>query len=343
MNRYYTFIKPIIRFLLGFFLCLLGFFILKIFGSFSNICAFFLGILILFTGIMGIFEMRVLSKKINFYCCLKSTFKALSSNKENKNIKKNSTKIYVISLERAKERWDFMQQELKNLSLPYEKIQAVDGTQLSEKDLKNVDKKTYKSFFKHEPELGTIGCYLSHKNVWQKFLDSEDEFAIVLEDDVEFDQKLLEKVVSELIKKKRLWDIVSFELNHHGLPIKIKKIDNNYLCSYLTNVKHSGAYIINRGAAKKFLSKIFPIKMPIDHYFTRAWEFGVNFLGVEPRIVKQVFKKSEIKATIFKNKEELLPSEHMSNVCYNIYLAIDNFFESLSYIIATKFRNKIMK
>ncbi len=68
----------------------------------------------------------------------------------------------------------------------------------------------------------------------------------------------------------------------------------NELSVYLSRVFHSGAYLINRNAARRLVSKALPIKLPLDKYFTRSWEFDLKFTGVEPVIVHQTYGGSYI-------------------------------------------------
>lgn len=202
---------------------------------------------------------------------------------------------YIINMDSAKERLKYVQDQVKKLKIPYKRIPAVDGNEL--KNIEEiVDIESYKAFFKMLPEPGTIGCFLSHEKVWRKFLASKDEFALVFEDDVSFDPQELQEIISQLTKHKNLWDIVGLELLHNGNPVKLITLSmKRSLCIYLTQVTHTGAYLINRKAAFALLEKMYPIKMPIDHYFTMSWEFGTKFCGVEPRLVHQNFGGSQIK------------------------------------------------
>lgn len=272
-----------------------------------------------------------------FFCILKNDPDKKydsSLNINNNDIRKNAVTAYILNLDRAKDRWKFMQPQIKKLKIPYERISAIDGKELSEKFIKeNVDRRSYGRFFKMLPEKGTIGCSLSHEKALRRFLQSSDEFALIFEDDVKFDPKILAETVQSAIQQKHLWDIVSFELNHYGYPQKISRLEADvYLVFYMTNVKHSGAYLINRMAAERLLQRFFPIKMAWDHYFTRSWEFGIRFCGVEPRIVEQKFGNSQIKDEKMKkfndNKTLLI------NLGYNIYTAvmqtIYNFYLYLS-------------
>lgn len=209
----------------------------------------------------------------------------------------NSVGAYIINLDRSQDRYQDVRPLVHDLEIPFERLPAVNGYALSEAELKNlVDFKTYQLFFKEPPKNGTIGCTLSHIKAWEAFLKSNFEYAIIFEDDVVFEPTKLRSAIDELIKHSSYWDINNFEIHHRGLPITIKKLkDDQKLVNYLFPVTHTGAYMINRKAAIRLLEKALPIKMPVDHYFTRTWELGLIFTGVEnPRLVHQKEGFSEI-------------------------------------------------
>jgi glycosyl transferase family 25 len=214
----------------------------------------------------------------------------------NNDIEGGDLGVYLINLNRSKERYNYIKGYLIDLELPFERIEALDGSSLSKEE---IESKVDFKFFNPTQKLGTVGCSLSHIKVWETFLRSNFKFALIFEDDVSFDPNKLKVVIKDLIKNSQLWDLVSFEIFHRGFPLTIKKLENgNNLVLYLTKVTHSGAYMINRKAAKNLLKKALPIKMPIDHYFTRSWELDIKFTGIEnPRLVNQTFGESDIEKT----------------------------------------------
>ena len=207
---------------------------------------------------------------------------------------------YIINLDRSKERYAYVKPNVDLLGIPVERISAVEGKALSDAEINvAVDMQTYREFLSHFPKKGTIGCSLSHIKAWKAFLESPFEYAVVFEDDVNFDPPKLRTVINDLTKNGKEWDISSFEISHSGTPLTIKTFqDGQKLVVYLTEISHTGAYILNRDAAVKLLEKALPIKMPIDHYMTRGWEFGLKFTGIEnPRLVHQQYGTSEINQT----------------------------------------------
>jgi GR25 family glycosyltransferase involved in LPS biosynthesis len=252
----------------------------------------------------------------------------------------NNGKIvaYFLNLDRASERLAYILPQISELNIPFERISAVDGASLSEHEVKSIaDIECYKRYFKMSPEPGTIGCSLSHKIAWDRFLESDSEFALIFEDDVKFDPDELRRVVRLLMQKKGLWDLVALELNHNGSPAKIFPLfRDKFLVIYLTNIKHSGCYLINRVTAKKLIEKFYPIKMPLDHYFTAAWEFDIKFTGIESRIVNQQFGNSQIK---FSSTKTNSPIYLITNAIYNIKRSATHTVYNFYCFLRAKFKH----
>jgi len=241
---------------------------------------------------------------------------------------------YIINLDRSKKRYDYVLTKANKIGLPIHRISAVDGKNLSEDEVnKYVDLKSYQNYLGHYPKRGMIGCNLSHIKVWKTFLASNYQFALVLEDDINFDPVLLSSTVKSLKQNAKLWDINNFEMSHRGLPLTVKYFANidKSLVVYLMNISHTGAYIINRTAAQRLLERALPIKLPIDHYFYRSWEFGLKFTGIEPRIVVQDFGDSYI--TVSSDKytggETFKMSQYWNKVSFKLQTCVIRFFYSL--------------
>ena len=102
----------------------------------------------------------------------------------------NNLCIYLINLDRAKERLNFVLPFIEGLGFPVERISAVDGRNISLEDV-DYDPEEYLRRFKMYPEPGTIGCALSHMRVWELFMQSQYDYALIFEDDVQFDPEIL--------------------------------------------------------------------------------------------------------------------------------------------------------
>ena len=158
---------------------------------------------------------------------------------------------------------------------------------------------------------------MSHINTWEKFLQSDYEYALILEDDVSFDPTQLHDTIEELIKKPELWDLCGFNLRHRGMPFKVASIGNDLqLSNYAIHISSSGAYIINRKAALSLFKHSYPIKMPIDMMYSRFWELDIKFTGIDPRIVHQTFGDSYI------DNSQVAAKKHHGNLLNKIHRAV---------------------
>ncbi|RYE06278.1 MAG: glycosyltransferase family 25 protein [Rickettsiaceae bacterium] len=253
----------------------------------------------------------------------------------------HDTVSYVINLERSIGRLQYVMPNIKKLGYKVQVISAVDGKQLSDDKIhEQTDQHMYRNFFNYYPPKGTIGCFLSHIKVWETFLKSEHEFAVIFEDDVSFDPAKLKSVIEQLTTGKKYWDITSFEMSHRGNPLTLNTLhsDQKHVI-FLYKVSHSGAYIINRKAAKKLLEKSLPIMMPIDHYFIRSWELGLKFTGIEPRIVHQSYGDSEICEVNRLNNEQEYKALYLRlyKYMFNIQTNLVNFFYNLKIYLYYKY------
>ncbi|MBA4249705.1 MAG: hypothetical protein C0432_02920 [Candidatus Puniceispirillum sp.] len=258
----------------------------------------------------------------------------------------DTLEVFIINLDQSKERFEKIHPLVLRLGFLTKRISAVDGSQLQENDIKEkVDKNQYLKFMGDMPKKGTIGCSLSHIKTWEKFLMSNAEYAIVFEDDVSFDPEKLKLIIQELIQNKKLWDIVTFEIHRSGNPLTIKKLQNKQeIAVYLTEMTDAGAYILNRNAAKKLLEKALPINIPIDLYYSRGWEFGLKFLGIEnPRMVHQTFGDSEIRKTKSIQHQKNPASKNISvrihKALFRIQTTIIRFFYNLKIYLQFKVNN----
>ncbi|MSO13575.1 glycosyltransferase family 25 protein [Rickettsiales endosymbiont of Trichoplax sp. H2] len=300
-------------------------------------------ILLLITLAIFIIILAVFIQKPGFYVLNNKQNSKLTkdnlSTPYNSHYTKDSIGIYLINLKRSKDRLRTIKPLLEQLNMPYTIVQAVDGNFIPKEKINHlVDFNNYNKYLGHSPKLGTIGCSMSHFKVWKQFLESNNQFALVLEDDISFNPNLFRKIIGKSLRISELWDILSFDISHGGLPIKIKKIINKYsLNYYLFNISHAGAYLINRDAAYKQLKSSLPIKMPVDHYFLRSWEFDVKFAGIEPRIVYQTFGDSEIN-NVKDTKNIKVKKDKLQKFVFIIKTEIIRFIYNLKIILMEKWR-----
>lgn len=185
------------------------------------------------------------------------------------------------------------------VSFPVTRISGVDGRALaSEALMSNFDVDRHLKYVAKEIKSGMVGCNLSHFKAWKTFLESPYEYALVFEDDVSFDPKLLKAAIAHLLEVPNMWDFVNLENFHRSLNLPLAHLTNGFdLVLFLTPVTHAGCYLINRDAARKLISKVYPMFIPVDYYFSRTWELDLKFTGIVPNLVTQSMGTSNIDET----------------------------------------------
>ena len=178
--------------------------------------------------------------------------------------------IYVISLRRTPERTLYIQRQLDSFNLNYRLIDAADGYNFQESELKMLNiENPYHSNRVNRPS--TLGCLLSHIKFYDQVIKNNHEIACVLEDDAQLLPSFPHVLNSEKLQQKK-WEILF--LAHQSVAV------NGLLESYYTHTKIKeqrfrlyDKYIL--GA----LPSNFPEKICEGHYIAKAREHTKSTLA----------------------------------------------------------------
>ena len=103
--------------------------------------------------------------------------------------------IYVINLERATRRLDYISGQLLKYNIKFKRIDAIEGVKLESRSLKNYQNQS-KYTTQHYSMLssGEIGCALSWHKAWDLASNADNQAIIVLEDDVEISDNFTQTI-----------------------------------------------------------------------------------------------------------------------------------------------------
>lgn len=215
-------------------------------------------------------------------------------------------RVYCINLKERPDRWArFIQQPgIQQLTqqYPFERFEAVNGKKLDIAKDDRVSIRTkrnilYQKRRDHEDldTAGGVGCYLSHKGCWDKFLASGAQAALIFEDDAEVKPDFASTF------QKCLGDLGQIE---GGQPdIWILSNVFTFLAMDLQPVQYNGkwafgitgplqCYMIWPQGAKALSENAFPIDGHVDHFMHRCSQLGlVKMAHHKDMIVKQVHVK----------------------------------------------------
>lgn len=191
---------------------------------------------------------------------------------------------YVINLLRSSERREHMQQLLQ--AMPWAEghfVDAVDGRALTPQQLgERFDTRRAFELLGREVVAGEIGCTLSHRECYRRLLASQDEFALIMEDDVVMlgdPGGVINDVLPLLRGRKPVW--LALGGAFHWLyarrmgSARVGRVWGGWLAS---------AYMVNRAAAERLLGE-HPWWLADDlHLFG---QMGVHTWGLIPHVFEQ--------------------------------------------------------
>jgi GR25 family glycosyltransferase involved in LPS biosynthesis len=164
-------------------------------------------------------------------------------------------KAYVISLEDSEDRRAQFYKYSKKAGIDVEWFPAVNGRKL---DFEKLLTDEIISSDIDESQKGTLGCTLSHRGVWKKFLDDGGEVALVFEDDSIISPKFLKQIGNLDFNALGEWDMIwlgTFKLNctpfnkQFGIP---NAVGGGNTGQY--------GYLVHRRAVEKLADMLVPYK-----------------------------------------------------------------------------------
>lgn len=197
-----------------------------------------------------------------------------------------SCPVYLINLPRDAQRLAVMRQQLDAMQLPFEWVQAVYGKDLTPAQRAALyDERANAARYHQVMTPGEIGCYASHLSVWQKLVESDAPFALVLEDDVELLPQL-PAVLAAVAALPPRWDMIKLvgrdkesPWQRWPLPASAQGTD---LIRYRRPPSLTGAYLVSREGAAKLLAAHRPFFRPIDVDLRHWWTSGLRLYGLAP-------------------------------------------------------------
>jgi len=190
-------------------------------------------------------------------------------------------KAYLINLDAAKERLEKMQARLFEAGIPYERVNAVHGSNLNQ-PYPDFDQAGHLKRTGRQPIPPEIGCYLSHLKAIDAFLATEQSHGLILEDDAVFVPGFA-SIVASALEHKDSWDILRLQTVNRNRVVPALALNAGYkLGVNLTRSKGAAAYMLNRRAAETFRQKLRPMQMAYDIAFDVEYFWGLRAVAVTP-------------------------------------------------------------
>ncbi len=207
-------------------------------------------------------------------------------------------KIYVVNMARSTARRERIGTLLSGMGLEFEFFSAIDGRVTEITGYDNERRLKEKG---HGLTPGEMGCFASHRALWEKCVSLQENI-LILEDDIDFsdDFSTFFKMADSLTSQ--------YEYIRLGRgPLKTLPVFGAYysldergdkrpysLVKYLRGPSCCHGYTLSPVAAEKFLCHSVQWWWPVDDYMDSEYIHHVSDYGIEPPIVLQTDLPSEI-------------------------------------------------
>ena len=189
----------------------------------------------------------------------------------------------IINLPSDDARWVDVRRQFHRAGLRPAFHEAVDGRELSERQLRRLYSPELNRRSYHRPlTAGEIGCYASHLSVWEQFLGSAQRHVAVFEDDIEIDPGLA-RVLAALETAPFRADLVKLiGRRREKVRERTPLLAGRDLIRYRRVPSLTGAYVLTRRGAEKLLAARQPFGRPVDVDLRHWWECDLDVAGVQP-------------------------------------------------------------
>lgn len=196
---------------------------------------------------------------------------------------------FLINLDRSPDRFAAMLPRLAAQDITFERIPGVDGMALSEDEF---SEQTHQNRYYKSIRRGEVGCQLSHLKALKRFLASGARYALVLEDDAEFDADFSKVLAEALALRERTpdpllqWDVLKLNRKRRRYIDLAALGARHRLVEYGLSVPSTTtAAVWTRPGAERWVRAYRGTARPIDCDLQHPWEFGLGILSVHPPVV----------------------------------------------------------
>ncbi|MBR3222449.1 MAG: glycosyltransferase family 25 protein [Kiritimatiellae bacterium] len=168
--------------------------------------------------------------------------------------------VYVINMDRDRDRMQAIGQQLERLQVPYNRFRAVDAKRLDKSELKGaVNGFRWWCALGRPIRIGEIGCAMSHYAIYRQM----ETPVCILEDDV-----ILADDFSSVLERVEEWLDCSRPqvvlLSNHS-----SKVNQNAGIFPAVSDMYAEGYVITPLAARRLVGVNWPMQRPCDHW--GAW------------------------------------------------------------------------
>ncbi len=194
-------------------------------------------------------------------------------------------KSFIVHLQRAKGR----KAQVRDLAdkLPYQAqiVDAVDGAKLSGDAVKACFSETplMQPSYPFKLNVGEMGCFLSHRKVWQEIVDQGLDAGLIFEDDAHIDPGHFARALSLASEHVKTLGYIQFQ-NRDITDVSrvLAEDDGVQIVQPAITPLRTSAQLVSFNTAQKLLKLTEKFDRPIDGVLQLYWETGLHIACVVP-------------------------------------------------------------
>lgn len=147
-----------------------------------------------------------------------------------------------------------------------------------------------------------------HFKAWEMFSQDNDQYCLVLEDDVLFEERLIKAGKTETITElKNCFNSIDQNYNFITLGSGLHQHGDNLGFNKKTTGRSTDSYIISKKFLKYHDEQTFGYDLPIGHYIDKILNRNNDYLWwYEPTIFRQGSQNNIYKSSIFTLSEKII-------------------------------------
>jgi GR25 family glycosyltransferase involved in LPS biosynthesis len=197
---------------------------------------------------------------------------------------------FIIHLGRAEARKPQVDRLTATLPLPVNVVDAVDGLALGDREIEAVYRRhLHRPRYPFALRKAEIGCFLSHRKGWQAIIDRGLDAGLIVEDDIEPDEKLFGPALKLALETIRPGDYIRFPYRSHtDSGAEVAKTGD----VTLVEPAHVGlgmqVQLVGRQAAAELLKATETFDRPVDTTIQMRWLAKIRILAARPVSIRQI-------------------------------------------------------
>lgn len=189
--------------------------------------------------------------------------------------------VWLINLPKDVDRRTKMEAQLASMGINATLFEAINGKEQAELLSRRVEATAYAENMGQPLLPGKMGVFASHVGVWETFLDSGKDVALVMEDDVVFHDDFLTAVETALSAPAE-WDLIRFNCIRAKFPVTQATKNGYRFNAYIGPFTGNACYLITRDLAAKLVKTVWPQTRAMDHELNRFFLHNYRQIGLEP-------------------------------------------------------------